>query len=888
MVREITEGMQVGRYRLVRRLATGGMGTVWIGRDETLAREVAVKLLPRIFVTDAAAEQRFRREARAMGRLQHPNVVSIYDVGSADPGYGEEIPFLVMELIRGESLDRIVKDGPLLPGRAARIGVQVARALGAAHRAGVVHRDLKPSNIMISAEGHAKVLDFGLARLVQAGGHSSEATLTVPGMVLGSCPYMAPEQALGRHVGAQADIFSFGTVLYEMVCGQRAFTGTTPVQVLQAVIKCRYPKIDEVSEEIPPALGAIIDRCLEKEPARRYRDAEALVRDLEAFLEDPAARKKQTSTASGRRSGSGTIEALTRRRRRRILGLGTAGAAVLLIGAVVGFFGGRRGMEPLRPDPGRWQKRILFSGSGSIRHLAWNPSGNELAAQMQRGADFKIAVFGLDGRRSRVVAVGDDAGLPMWPAFSSDGRAMAITRMMPDSSMSVEVIPSVGGSSVASLENASHGRWIGQDELVVARIVDGVSTLWKWETSSGRTETFPVPDSGRQYWEAFPRPGGGGTAFLVGPNDMQSGLVVTDGRSDVDEWLHGGRLLQGVSWHPSGRSLVASVDRHLMRIGSKGWAYITAPLLRLENPAFDSSGTRLAAVRRDSAYDILAVDPMTGDLRCVLCGEPDLGWGSVGPSGSVFCRRADLLGTTIFRFEPDGAEAVRVEGADFGSSCPVVSPDGERVAFLAWNRETKHNELRVLSLSGGEPVTLAVGVEGSEFPSWSPDGRFIAFAAGDPLRVHVVSSAGGTVRTIGPPGGDYPVWSPSGRWVAFTVWTDPSDPAQGIWKVSPDRGDPVRIGSSPTRVAWSRDGMTLFQLRREEDAIVLYRLDAVDRIDDTHHWRRGAQMALDGPAPEHFEFQPLTVDPTTGELILNRQKNQSKLVVFEEIDPVRW
>ncbi len=237
MVREITEGMQVGRYRLVRRLATGGMGTVWIGRDETLAREVAVKLLPRIFVTDAAAEQRFRREARAMGRLQHPNVVSIYDVGSADPGYGEEIPFLVMELIRGESLDRIVKDGPLLPGRAARIGVQVARALGAAHRAGVVHRDLKPSNIMISAEGHAKVLDFGLARLVQAGGHSSEATLTVPGMVLGSCPYMAPEQALGRHVGAQADIFSFGTVLYEMVCGQRAFTGTTPVQVLQAVIK---------------------------------------------------------------------------------------------------------------------------------------------------------------------------------------------------------------------------------------------------------------------------------------------------------------------------------------------------------------------------------------------------------------------------------------------------------------------------------------------------------------------------------------------------------------------------------------------------------------------------------------------------------------------------
>jgi len=303
MVDGIREGGEVGRYRLEQRLADGGMGSVWVARDRILEREVAVKLLPRLFMTDEAAEQRFRREARAMGRLQHPNVVSIYDVGSADPGSGEEMPFLVMELIKGRSLDRIIKEGPLSSRRAALIAVQVAKALSAAHRAGIVHRDLKPSNIVVSDEGHAKVLDFGLARLVKAGGHASEATLTVPGMVLGSCPYMAPEQALGQHVGAQADIFSFGSVLYEIVTGCRAFTGATPVQVLQAVIKCRYSPLTDCVSGVSTALGAIIERCLEKEPERRYPDAEALVRDLEAFLDaggvgDPNVPTIETASSS--------------------------------------------------------------------------------------------------------------------------------------------------------------------------------------------------------------------------------------------------------------------------------------------------------------------------------------------------------------------------------------------------------------------------------------------------------------------------------------------------------------------------------------------------------------------------------------------------------------
>jgi serine/threonine-protein kinase len=206
-----------------------------------------------------------------MGRLQHPNVVSVYDVGSADPAIDEELPYLVMELIRGSSLDQLLLEGPLAPERAAHIMEQACRALGAAHEAGVIHRDLKPSNIMVSEDDHVKVLDFGLARLNQKEGQAPEETLTTPGMVLGSCPYMAPEQALGQRVGPESDIFSCGSVLYEALTGQRAFDGPTPMRVLQAVVKCDYRPIPEIAPDVPAGLVEVVERCLQPEAEMRYR-----------------------------------------------------------------------------------------------------------------------------------------------------------------------------------------------------------------------------------------------------------------------------------------------------------------------------------------------------------------------------------------------------------------------------------------------------------------------------------------------------------------------------------------------------------------------------------------------------------------------------------------
>jgi len=879
MIGEIQAGMEVGRYRLERRLATGGMGTVWIARDRILVREVAVKLLPRLLVTDEAAEQRFQREARAMGRLQHPNVVAIYDIGSADPGSGEEMPYLVMELIRGRGLDQIILEGPLPAVRAAGIAAQVGKALGAAHRAGVVHRDLKPSNIVVSDEGHAKVLDFGLARLVQAVGHSSEATLTAPGMVLGSCPYMAPEQAVGGNVGAQADIFSFGAVLYEMVSGLRAFTGSTPIKVLQSVIKCQYPPLSESAPAVPSALAAIIERCMEKDPGRRYPDADALVRDLEAFAGSSGPEEGDIPTVD---LGSSSIRAVKLRRRRRLTRGALAAGAVLLLGSVAGFLGGRAGTEAIRPDPGRWRTRTLYEGAGSIRHLNWNPSGTEVAAEVENNGTFEILVVPVDQHKPRVLAQSNADGAPIWPAYSPDGQAVAVTRLA-DNSMSVEVLPSVGGAAVSVLDNASRGAWLSADTMVVSRIIEGAAALWTWTPSTGQTTVYPVSPAGRQYWAAFPRPGGG-AALLGGGSDTRAGIFVgwKDGDT-AEQWLEGGVLLQGVSWHPEGRSLVASVGRRLSRISGSGRANLVAPPLSLDYPAFDGTGTRLAVVDQHSSYDIVAVDPLTGHLRCVKCGEPKVGWGSAGPEASVFFRRSIDGGPSLYRADMSRGDEGPVVAAGSGASCPVVSPDGTRLAYLKRNVEAGGLDLMVLALGGGEPVTLANGVEGSEFPSWSPDGRFVAYAAGSPLRVWVVSAAGGDPRPVSPPGGDYPVWSPNGQWIAYSIWTDSSDANQGAWLVSPEGGAPTKVSSYPTRLAWNRDGTQLFQLRREQETIVVYSAEA-----GRSKWHRGAVLDLDGPAPEHFEFLPLTVDPSTGELILNRRISRSTLLMFEGLEPERW
>src|SRR5687768_3539984 len=265
-----------GRYELVRKLARGGMAEVFLARDLLLDRPVALKVLYPELSRDPTFVERFRREAQAAANLSHPNIVSVYDWGEEDGTY-----FIVMEYVEGRTLAQIVSDeGPLLPDRAADVAIDVAGALGFAHRNGVVHRDVKPGNVLSSPLGQVKVADFGIARAV-----STEENLTQAGTVMGTATYFSPEQARGEQVDPRSDVYSLGVVLYELLVGDPPFKGDSPVAVAYKHVQEQAELPTTRNPRIPVALEAVTMKALAKNPANRYASAEELAADLRRFRE---------------------------------------------------------------------------------------------------------------------------------------------------------------------------------------------------------------------------------------------------------------------------------------------------------------------------------------------------------------------------------------------------------------------------------------------------------------------------------------------------------------------------------------------------------------------------------------------------------------------------
>src|SRR6266536_967295 len=278
----ISPGSRLGPYEVLSPLGTGGMGEVWRARDPRLGREVAIKVLPEELSADDERLKRFEREARSASALNHPNIVTIHEIGEADGR-----AFLVMERIEGQTLRELLEDGPLSPRRLLPIACQIADGLARAHEGGIVHRDLKPENVMVTKDGFVKILDFGLAKLAPPETKAAPLTEmptasvgTAAGIVLGTVGYMSPEQASGKQLDYRSDQFSFGVILYERATGRRAFQRNTPVETLSAIIRDDPEPIGSGNSQAPAPLRWIIERCLAKNPEDRYVSTRDLARDL--------------------------------------------------------------------------------------------------------------------------------------------------------------------------------------------------------------------------------------------------------------------------------------------------------------------------------------------------------------------------------------------------------------------------------------------------------------------------------------------------------------------------------------------------------------------------------------------------------------------------------
>src|SRR4030095_12960505 len=309
-------GRTLSHYRLLEEIGRGVMGVVYKALDTTLDREVALKVLPLEATSDPDRLERFRREAKAVAALNHPSIVTIYSVEEA-----EGIHFLTMELVSGRSLHELIPEGGLPLPRIFQIAVPLAEALSAAHERGIVHRDLKPSNIVVADEGRVKVLDFGLAKLMASGAEVPEGSLpptrtlgTVEGKILGTVPYMSPEQVSGKAVDPRSDIFSLGIILYEMAVGTRPFSGESSAELASSILRDQPISVSDLRADLPGHLGWVIRRCLEKDPRRRYQSALDISNELSDLKnglssESPAYRSPVSSPGGSSAAYGGTLSA---------------------------------------------------------------------------------------------------------------------------------------------------------------------------------------------------------------------------------------------------------------------------------------------------------------------------------------------------------------------------------------------------------------------------------------------------------------------------------------------------------------------------------------------------------------------------------------------------
>src|SRR5207237_1995260 len=383
----LNPGTRLGAYEITGVLGAGGMGEVYRARDARLGRDVAIKVLPEVLATDPAALARFEREMQTLAALSHPHIVSIFDVGKQ-----HQIAYAVTELLHGETLGDITARGPLPVRKALDYGVQIARALGAAHERGIVHRDLKPGNVFVAGDGHVKVLDFGLARNTAAADAGLTMTGTRPGMVMGTVGYMAPEQARGLAVDHRADIFAFGCVMYEMVSGRRAFERDSAADTLSAILKEDPPPLSGIAASVPPAVDRVVQRCLEKNPEERFQSARDLAFALDAL----------SAPSGGPLNGTSISGPATSRRRLR-----TIAAAIGILAAVAGAFVLGRALAPAKNGQATTITRLTFD-RGLIRDARFASDGETVVyGAAWNGAPLKMFVARLDTRESKPLDLPD-------------------------------------------------------------------------------------------------------------------------------------------------------------------------------------------------------------------------------------------------------------------------------------------------------------------------------------------------------------------------------------------------------------------------------------------------------------------------------------------------
>src|SRR5262245_21363632 len=752
----VAVGQTVGPYKILELLGAGGMGQVFRATDTRLHRTVAIKILPRDKVSDLERKRRFLQEARAASALNHPNIVTLYDIAN-DGG----MDYLVMEYVEGKSLDRLIAATRLPLPDSVGYAAQIAGALAAAHSAGIVHRDIKPANVIVRPESQVKVLDFGVAKLTEV--EEPEVTMTATGAVVGTPAYMSPEQAVGRPVDHRTDIFSLGVMLYEMAAGTRPFTGESHVQMMHAIVETPAPPLAAV----PPRLADIVDKALAKDPKERYQNAGDLAVDLRRFLNKTDSHALVATSSAGRARPMRWIVAA-------IAVVAAAVAALLMFRPEAALdnplanakftrltdFPGDEVSPALSPD-GKFA--VFLSDRGETQEVSLTQVGTgrfqRLAGRATSALSTTNRPLGFTGDGSEIWLPGPPAGprfrlIPLIGGverpfleektggafWSPDGKRMVYFTNVPgdpmfvadhDGSNSRQIFVDRPGMHNHFPAWSPDGRWI---YFVHGRFPETNMDIWRIPSTGGQLERLTEFDS----YIGYPTPVDSRTVLYIGADRDGSGpwLWAFDvERKAVRRVTFGLERYSSISAASGGHRLIASVANPVATLWS-------VPIL--DRIAEESD------VKPYAVPEARALMPRFGGT-------------------SLFYLSSQGGNDGLWRL--DGGQATEIwKGSETALlDPPAVSRDGHHAAVVI-RRNGKQN-LLLITVDGSQARPLAETLEVRGAAAWSPDGKWIVTGGndgtgGDGLFKIPVDGGGLPRLTTGT--ATNPVWSPDGMLIAYT------------------------------------------------------------------------------------------------------------------------
>jgi eukaryotic-like serine/threonine-protein kinase len=807
----LTSGTKLGPYEIVSLVGAGGMGEVYRARDSRLKREVAIKVLPQALSLDADRLRRFEQEALATAALNHPNILAVFDIGT-----NEGSPYVVSELLEGETLRDRLRSGPVVVRKALDYALQIAHGLAAAHEKGIIHRDLKPENLFLTKDGRVKILDFGLAKLTQpdpskAGAHTSLPTMTQAteaGVVMGTAGYMSPEQVRGAAVDPRSDIFSFGAILYEMISGKRAFHRETAADTMSAILKEDPADLSETNRNVSPALERIVQHCLEKNPEQRFHSASDIAFDLEHLTGVSSTSAKVTAVASAPP------------RSKLLLPIAGALAIALLMLALGWWLGRGSGRAPQAE-----YKQITFR-TGSMGNARFTPDGSIVYSASWDGGEDQLYLSRTDDPGARELGLKEAELLSISKSGELAIRLNTVRYGGYSRSGTLARLPLSGGTPREVLENVQDADWSANgDSMAVVRYVPE-NSHWRLEYPIGKVLFDSIG------WLSDPKisPDGNRVAFAdhenQGGDDEGSVAVIgADGKDKEKKLSSGWESLEGIVWSPAGDEIWftssdsgSALNPRAVTLSGKLRTITNVPGgVWLEDMR---NGTALM-VRHQERIGIRGLGP--GEKE-----ERELGWfgwslpRDISQDGRKVLFEEEGNGGgpnyTVFLRDTDGSPPAKIGEGLAGA----ISPDGKWVI----TRPAKGGPLSLVPTGAGESKTLTHDAVDYGTVRFFPDGKHLLASGienGHGRRNYLIDLSNGDSKPITPEGVAGVNLAPDGK---STAGLGP-DGKWGIWPLDGGGVHPIPGLDSKYYIAgWFPDGISVYAASsRSEKAAKVYRVN---------------------------------------------------------------